>query len=141
VSLVNVSSMFKYSLESYSEVEFWQRLIDKTGCQMVLDIPALFVSLYHAGLEFEPEMKKLPLDCISGVRVGALALSTHGVVDAECGHLSMTHWGLLEDVLHALTSETRRTIFLKWFEPLVPLNELVAEVQNGQSALNRLSEV
>lgn len=141
VALVNVSSMFKYSLEQYSEVEFWQRLIEKTGCQLILDIPAFFVSLYHAGLDFEPEMKKLPLQSIAGVRIGALALSTHGVVDAECGRLSMTHWGLLEDVLHALPEGKGRTVFLKWFEPLVRRDDLIAEIQNGQSALNRLSEV
>jgi uncharacterized protein (UPF0276 family) len=141
VALVNVSSMFKYSLEQYSEVEFWCRLIEKTGCQFILDIPAFFVSLYHAGLDFEPEMKKLPLQSIAGVRIGALALSTHGVVDAECGRLSMTHWGLLEDVLHALPEGKRRTVFLKWFEPLVRCDDLIAETENGQSALNRLSEV
>jgi uncharacterized protein (UPF0276 family) len=141
VSLVNVSSMFKYSLEHYSEIEFWQQLLEKTGCQMILDIPALFVSLYHSGLEFEAEVKKLPLERVAGVRVGALALSTHGVVDAECGHLSITHWGLLEDVLHALPPEAKCTVFLKWFEPLVPLDVLISEVQSGQSALIRLSEV
>lgn len=141
VSLVNVSSMYKYSFETYTEVEFWQKLIEKTGCRMILDIPAFFVSLYNAGLDFNLEMKKLPLECVSAVRVGALALSTHGVVDAECGSLSITHWGLLEDVLHALSPDESRTVFLKWFEPLVPLQTLVAEVQSGQSALNRLSEV
>lgn len=141
VALVNAASMFKYSLESYTEVEFWQHLIEKTGCKMILDIPALFVSLYHSGLEFEPELKKLPLESVVGLRVGALALSTHGVVDAECGRLSMTHWGLLEDALHAIPSGVGRSVFLKWFEPLVPIQSLIAEVQNGQSALNRLSEV
>ena len=141
VSLVNVSSMFKYSFESCTEIEFWQQLIDKTGCRMILDIPALFVSLYHSGLEFEAELKKLPLERVSEVRVGALALSTHGVVDAECGRLSITHWGLLEDVLHALPRDAKRTVYLKWFEPLVPLQVLISEVQSGQSALNRLSEV
>ena len=78
---------------------------------------------------------------MASVRIGALALSTHGIVDAECGRLSITHWGLLEDVLHALPANQHRAIFLKWFEPLVSGNDLVAEIVSGQSALKRLGEV
>jgi uncharacterized protein (UPF0276 family) len=141
ISLVNIASMFRYSFDTLAEVEFWNRLLDATGCKMILDIPAFYVSLYHAEQEFEQELRKLPLDAITSVRIGALALSTQGVVDAECGRLSMTHWGLLEDVLHALPANQHRAVFLKWFEPLIPAQDLAAEVINGQSALNRLSEV
>ncbi|MBM3382384.1 MAG: DUF692 domain-containing protein [Betaproteobacteria bacterium] len=141
ISLVNIASMFRYSFDALSEVEFWNRLVDATGCKMILDVPAFYVSLYHAEQEFEQELRKLPLESITSVRVGAMALSTQGVVDAECGRLSMTHWGLLEDVLHALPANQHRAVFLKWFEPLIPAHDLAAEVINGQSALIRLSEV
>jgi uncharacterized protein (UPF0276 family) len=141
IALVNIASMFRYSFDSLSEVEFWNRLLDATGCQMILDIPAFYVSLYHAEQDFEQELRRLPLDAITSVRIGSMALSTQGVVDAECGRLSMTHWGLLEDVLHALPANKHRAVFLKWFEPLIPAHDLVAEVISGQAALNRLSEV
>jgi len=141
IALVNVASMFRYSFESFSETEFLSKLVDATGCKLILDIPAFYVSLYHREQAFESELAKLPLDAVASVRVGALALSTHGIVDAECGRLSITHWGLLEDVLHALPVNQHRAIFLKWFEPLVSGNDLVAEIINGQSALKRLGEV
>lgn len=141
VSLVNVATMFKYSYENLSEVEFWNKLIERTGCSLILDIPAFFVSLYYREQDFETELRKMPLDSIVSVRVGALALSTQGVVDAECGRLSVTHWGLLEDVLQMLPADQHRAVFLKWFEPLVTANDLVSEIIRGQGALQRLGEL
>jgi uncharacterized protein (UPF0276 family) len=141
IALVNVASMFRYSFDSFSETEFLSKLVDATGCKIILDIPAFYVSLYHREQDFESELAKLPLDAVASVRIGALALSTHGIVDAECGRLSITHWGLLEDVLHALPANQHRAIFLKWFEPLVSGNDLVSEIISGQSALKRLGEV
>jgi hypothetical protein len=141
LALANVSSMFRYSFDSMSETEFWQRLSDASGMRILLDIPAYFVSLAHQELEFDQELAKFPLQQVMSVRVGSLALSNHGVIDAECGRLSVTHWGLLEDVLHALPTGEHKSIFLKWFEPLVSANDLVGEIINGQSILKRLGEL
>ncbi|NBO37610.1 DUF692 family protein [bacterium] len=141
VALVNVSSMFKYSFETLSQAQFWRELVDAVQCKVVFDIPAFYVSLYHRDQDFQQELAKFPLESVVSLRVGALALSTHGVVDAECGRLSVTHWGLLEDVLHALPGGEHRAVFLKWFEPLVSGNDLIAEIISGQSALNRLGEI
>jgi uncharacterized protein (UPF0276 family) len=140
-ALVNVSSMFRYSFDSVSETEFWMRLADATGFPILLDIPAYFVTLAHQDLQFEQELERFPLQRVMSVRVGALALSNHGIIDAECGRLSVTHWGLLEDVLRVLPAGEHKSIFLKWFEPLVSANDLVGEIINGQSILKRLGEL
>jgi hypothetical protein len=141
IALVNVSSMFRYSFDSMTETEFWQQLTETTGIKVLLDIPAYFVSLAHQELDFDSELSKFPLEQVMSVRVGSLALSNHGVIDAECGRLSVTHWGLLEDVLRALPAGEHKSIFLKWFEPLVTANDLVGEIINGQSILKRLGEL
>ena len=141
VALTNVSSMFRYSFDSMSETEFWQRLTDATDAQILFDIPAYFVSLAHQDLEFEMELSKFPFERVISVRIGSLALSNHGPIDAECGRLSVTHWGLLEDVLRVLPSGEHKSIFLKWFEPLVSVNDLAGEIINGQSTLRRLGEL
>jgi hypothetical protein len=141
IALTNVSSMFRYSFDSMSETEFWARLVEATGAKLIFDIPAFYVSLFHQDLDFESEITKFPLESVVSVRVGALALSNHGAIDAECGRLSVTHWGLLEDVLRALPVGERKAIFLKWFEPLVSSEELVNEIINGQSTLRRLGEL
>ncbi|NBW81478.1 DUF692 family protein [bacterium] len=141
IALTNVSSMFRYSFDTMSETEFWTNLIQATGAKILFDVPAYYVSLYHQDLDFESELARFPLDSVASVRVGALALSNHGAIDAECGRLSVTHWGLLEDVLHKLPVGEHKAIFLKWFEPLVSSEELVNEIINGQSTLRRLGEL
>ncbi|MFZ9519524.1 MAG: DUF692 family multinuclear iron-containing protein [Silvanigrellaceae bacterium] len=141
IALTNVSSMFRYSFDTLSETEFWARLVDATQSKVLLDIPAYYVSLFHQDLDFESELAKFPLDHVVSVRVGALAVSNHGAIDAECGRLSVTHWGLLEDVLRALPVGEHKAIFLKWFEPLVSQESLVNEIINGQSTLKRLGEL
>lgn len=141
IALTNVASMFRYSFDSLSETEFWLRLSEMSGAKIFFDIPAYFVTLQHQGLHFESELGKFPLGQVMSVRIGALALSNHGDIDAECGSLSLTHWALLEDVLHALPEGERKSIFLKWFEPLVSAQDLVGEIFNGQSTLKRLGEI
>lgn len=141
ISIVNVASMFRYSYETMTEVEFLSRLVDLSDCSLILDIPALYVSLYHRDQDFQTELLKCPINSVVSLRIGALALSTHGLVDAECGRLSMTHWGLLEDALSVLPANQHRAVFLKWFEPLVSEQDLVAEIIRGQSALKRLGEL
>lgn len=141
IAITNVASMFPYSFDSFSESEFWKMLVEASGAKILFDVPAFYVSLFHQNLDFETELAKFPLQNIISVRVGALAVSNHGAIDAECGRLSVTHWGLLEDVLHTLPVGDHKAIFLKWFEPLVQSSELVNEIVRGQSTLRRLGEL
>lgn len=141
IALTNVPAMFRYSFDSYNETEFWQQLTQAAGVKILFDIPAYYVSLFHQELDFESELTRFPLQHVMSVRVGALALSAHGAIDAECGRLSVTHWGLLEDVLHALPQGQHKSIFLKWFEPLVEVSDLINEVIHGQTTLRRLGEI
>lgn len=141
VALTNVPAMFRYSFDSYTETTFWQQLAETTDAEIFFDISAFYVSLFHQDLDFETELAGFPLQRVMSVRIGALALSAHGAIDAECGRLSVTHWGLLEDVLRALPQGQHKSIFLKWFEPLVEVSDLISEVIHGQTTLRRLGEL
>lgn len=141
IALTNVASMFRYSIDSLNETEFWLSLCEASGAKIFFDIPAYFVTLQHQGLDFGSELGKFPLEQVMSVRIGALALSQYGDIDAECGSLSTTHWALLEDVLNAMPEGGNKSIFLKWFEPLVSAQDLVGEIINGQSTLRRLGEI
>ena len=83
IAIENVSSYLTYSQSTMSEWEFLRALVQRTGCQLLLDVNNVFVSAHNHGFDASDFIRSLPRGSVAQMHLaghrqsGALLLDTH----------------------------------------------------------------
>ena len=103
--LENPSSYLCFAESSMSETDFLKALVQRTSCQLLLDVNNVFVSSTNLGCSPQGYIDAFPLTAIREIHVGGHALDTDDtgaplLIDNHAAPVADPVWSLLDHVLH-----------------------------------------
>jgi len=130
----NPSTYVSFAGAAMSEPEFLARLVERTGCGLLLDINNVYVSAANHGFDAESYLRAIP-----GAAVGEIHLAGH---TASGGLLIDTHSGRVADPVWDLYAATiarigPRPTLVEWDASVPDLAVLLREAAQAQGILNR----
>jgi uncharacterized protein (UPF0276 family) len=127
--LENITYLVTHPWSEMGEGEFLTRILDRTGCGLLLDVTNLHVNAANHGFDAGAMLEELPLDRVvqlhfaGGFEEGGLHIDSHSA-PAPPGV-----WSLMEQVL---ARAPVRAIVLERDENLPPFEELAAELRRAR---------
>lgn len=131
--LENITHPFQIPNGSMSEPEFFSRLVDATGCGMLLDVTNLYInSVNHA---FDPQafLDALPLDHVVQVHLAGGQWSGGVLLDTHSESVHEESWGLLQAVCAATNV---RAVVLEHDDNFPEIDVLLRQVHRAKRILN-----
>ncbi len=122
----NVSTHLRYRDDAFSEIEFLNRLAERTGCGILLDVNNLFVNQCNHG-----EDAIRALDEVKAKHVGEIHLAGHlvtddSVIDHHGNRVAPEVWGLYRRAIDKMGSIPT---LIEWDTDIPPLEILLDEVR------------
>ena len=136
VVLENIAAPFEVPGGDLTEPELLARLVERTGCGLLLDLTNLLYTARNRGLDAPAVLRDYPLAAVMQVHLAGGVLERDGWID--------THSEPVEDATYALLAELRRaapalrTIIVERDDKLGPLGELVAEATRAEQIWKEL---
>lgn len=124
--LENPSAYVAYKDNDYTEIEFFLRLIEKTGCGVLLDVNNLFVNQMNLNLDPLVYLNALP-----AASVHQIHLAGHTIESNELGTVRIdTHdhpicdevWMLYQKAIHKFA---KAAVMIEWDAEIPPLETLL----------------
>ena len=133
ILLENVSSYIEYKSSEMSEWEFYQAIVEESGCFMLLDINNIYVSAKNHGYN--------PLDYLTAIpkhRVKQFHLAGHSnygdyIIDTHDQAICNEVWQLYAQ---ACSLFGRISTLIERDDNFPPLNVLLAEVQQAKNTMH-----
>lgn len=135
VALENIAAPFVIPGADYSEPEFFHRLVERTGCGVLLDVSNLVVNAKNFGFDAAARLLEYPLHAVWQVHLAGGILSKGWWVDS---HSTAVH-----DESFALLGRLKRsapdvvTLIVERDDRIPPLEDLVAEARRAQEEWER----
>lgn len=132
----NPSSYLEFSANEMTEPVFLRRLIERTGCGLLLDVNNIYVSARNHGWDAGAYLDVIPHDA-----VGEIHLAGHSVregdgwqllIDDHGSRVPETVWSLFEQTL-ALTGP--RPTLIEWDTDVPSLDVLMTEARRADALL------
>lgn len=130
IALENIAGPFEVPGGDFSEPELFARLVERTGCGLLLDLANLLYTARNRGLDAAAVLREYPLTAVMQVHLAGGVLEQDGWVDS--------HSEPVEDATYALLAELRRSapavraIIVERDAKLGALGELVAEATRAE---------
>ena len=134
ILLENPSSYFEYTNSTFSEVEFLNTLVKKTGCQILLDVNNVYTSCLNNNLD-----PREYINSISSNSVKEIHLSGHSTkkldegeflyIDSHDSFVAEEVWQLYELAINRFGN---RSTLLEWDENIPSLDILVGEAKKAE---------
>ena len=131
VALENISTPFALPGGTMTEPEFFTRLVERTGCGMLLDVTNVLIDARNGGFDPRARVREYPLEAVRQIHLAGGARDRHGWVDS--------HSEPVEDESFALLTELRRArdslvaIIIERDSKLGSLQALVAEAERARN--------
>jgi len=130
VALENISTPFTIPGGSLTEPEFFTRLVERTGCGMLLDVTNVLLDARNGGFDPRARLREYPLEAVRQIHLAGGVRDHHGWVDS--------HSEPVEDASFELLAELRRAkdslvaIIIERDSKLGSLDALVAEAEHAR---------
>lgn len=126
----NPSSYLQFAADQMPECEFLARLVEMTGCGLLLDVNNVHVSAFNHGFDPLAYIDALPADAV---------VQVHLAGPSDCGtHLIDTHDHPVPDAVWALYARAWErcgpvATLLEWDAKIPPFAELAAELARAKT--------
>ena len=97
--LENVSYLFDIPNPEMAQTEFFNRLVDTTGCGILLDVTNIFVNTLNHGIDAMAFMDAMPLERVVQVHLAGGLWSGDTFLDSHTRPVQEESWELLEALL------------------------------------------
>ena len=130
--LENPSSYVTFSNSTMSESEFLARLVEDSGCGLLLDVNNIYVTSHNHGYDALAYLLELPLDSVVQVHLaGHTNKGTH-ILDTHSDHVIDEVWALY----HELVKRSGHvSTMVEWDENIPEFEIVFAEVQKAKRYL------
>lgn len=136
VALENIAAPFEVPGGDLTEPELLARLVERTGCGVLLDLANLLYTARNGGLDAPAMLREYPLAAVMQVHLAGGVLEQDGWIDS--------HSEPVEDATYALLAQLRRSapavraIIVERDAKLGALGELVAEATRAEQIWKEL---
>jgi uncharacterized protein (UPF0276 family) len=94
--LENVTYYFELPHREMSQAEFFHRLVDATGCGLLLDVTNIHVNATNHRFDALEFMQSMPLKAVAQVHLAGGTLHDGYLIDGHCAPVAEESWRLLE---------------------------------------------
>ena len=130
IALENIAAPFE--LPGMSEAEFFTRLVERTGCGVLLDLTNLLGNAHNHGFEPRARLRAYPLAAVQQVHLaGGFVDRSNQWIDSHSEPVEPAAYALLADL--AAARPALRTIVIERDDKLGELAGLVAEADRAQA--------
>lgn len=98
-ALENVTRYFAYKNEDYTEPEFLTRIVEATGCYLLLDVTNVWNNARNLGIDDAKYLHSYPLDRVIHLHLGGIHEDDDGILDTHAGPVPEPVWAMTERVL------------------------------------------
>ncbi len=128
VALENIASPFVIGQADMTEAEFFSRLVERTGCSVLLDLTNLAVDAHNHGFDPFERVRDYPLEAVVQVHLAGGVERDGWWIDSHTEPVASTSYRLLG----ALRSRAPlRAIIVERDDKLPALGQLVAEARRA----------
>jgi uncharacterized protein (UPF0276 family) len=131
VALENIAAPFEIP-GGMPEAEFFTRLVERTGCGVLLDLTNLLGNAYNHGFDARERLRDYPLAAVQQVHLaGGFVDHDRQWVDSHSEPVEPAAYALLAEL--AAARPALRTIVIERDDKLGALAELVGEADRAQA--------
>lgn len=131
--LENITYMMRFSSSEMSEGEFIRRLLEETGCGLLLDVTNLYINSRNHGYEWRGLLDELPLEKVVQLHFVGLHEHQNLLIDAHADRTQGEIWEVFREVC-------RRTEIsgacLERDEKFPPFSEILEELETARELMN-----
>jgi uncharacterized protein (UPF0276 family) len=139
----NLSAYLAWADAEMSEPEFFNALVRRSGCALLLDVNNLVVNALNEGADDAVASACAWVDAVDAQAVGEIHLAGYCVVRDDAGeividdHGSRVHEPVWQVYRHAIERLGPRPTLVEWDTDLPPLDVLLGEAQRAEACLAR----
>lgn len=98
--LENIAYAFKIPGQEYSEPDFFCRIMEETGCSLLLDLNNLYTNGVNFGEDPLEWISQVPMDQVKAIHLAGGYYDTDGqLMDGHCSQVPDPVWSLYEHVM------------------------------------------
>lgn len=127
--LENITYTLSMPGQEMREAEFLRRVVDSTGCGLLLDVTNLFINSANHGFDPRRWLDEAPLDAVVQLHFVGAHRSGERWVDSHSAGVGPDIWSLMDEVLQRCAP---RGAILERDEEIPPLEELVPDLRHAR---------
>ncbi|MFM9890537.1 MAG: DUF692 family multinuclear iron-containing protein [Rickettsiales bacterium] len=132
IALENPSTYLEFKASDMGEAEFIARMVEESGCHLLLDVNNVYVSSFNHRLDAQTYIDTLPLDKVVQIHLsGHTNRGTH-IIDTHDDHVVDEVWALYKYVVHK-AGRTPNTM-VEWDDNIPEFSVLDAELTKAKEA-------
>jgi uncharacterized protein len=132
VALENIASPFEIPGATLSEGEFWHRLVDRTGCGLLLDVTNALLDGRNRDVDPALRLAALPLPAVRWAHLAGGRASGAWWIDSHSEPVEEASYALLRRLSGQMALEM---VIVERDSHLPPLNEIVGEARRAVGTL------
>lgn len=132
IALENPSTYLEFKASHMPEAEFIARMVEESGCNLLLDVNNVYVTCYNHRLDAKAYIDTLPLDRL--IQIHLSGHSNHGthIIDTHDNRVADEVWQLYKYVIHR--AGRMPNIMVEWDDKIPPFDVLYGELSKARVA-------
>ena len=133
--LENITHYVQFHASQIPEYEFFNELVARTGCQLLLDINNLYVSASH--LDFDPQLylEKINAKAIAEYHLAGYSYHNKRLIDTHSALISDEVWHLFATAVKHLGA---KPTIIEWDQHLPALAVLIAQAERAETIMREI---
>ncbi len=132
LALENPSTYLEFKTSHIPEAEFIARMVEESGCNLLLDVNNVYVSCYNHHLDAKAYIDAIPLDRVIQIHLSGHSNMGTYIVDTHDDHVVDEVWALYRYVVHKANRIPNTMI--EWDGKIPEWNVLYAELDKAKAA-------
>ncbi len=134
IALENPSTYLEFQSSSMPEAEFIARMVDDSGCNLLLDVNNVYVTCYNHRLDAKKYLDSLPLNRIIQIHLSGHTNKGEYIIDTHDDYVIDEVWSLYKYV--ALKAGRPLNTMIEWDDKIPEFPILYAELNKARIAAN-----
>ncbi len=130
LALENPSTYLEFKNSDISEAEFIARMVEESGCNLLLDVNNVYVTCYNHRLDPKKYLDSLPLEKVIQIHLSGHSNKGNHIIDTHDDHVIDEVWNLYKYVVNK-AGRTPNTM-IEWDDNIPEFSELFAELNKAK---------
>jgi uncharacterized protein (UPF0276 family) len=132
LALENPSTYLEFKNSEMAEAEFMARMVEESGCNLLLDVNNIYVTCYNHGLDAKKYIDTLPLNKVQQIHLSGHSNKGTHIIDTHDDYVIDEVWNLYKYVLNKAGRVPNTMV--EWDDNIPEFSELFAELQKAKDA-------